>query len=439
MILPRHRITAETFAALARFGGGAEAASRVAAARLSKTTLLIQDVVRTSARVGHEQAAVARDGYSALAEVQRAAPEAVRDVLSYPFVGAWALRCALLLRQGAGASPAVLARVAAAAAIRGRVPLDVHIGHVGSGLCLPSLGTADVRGLVTVVSCSDGAEVVGDTSVTVDGPGWRGLRRISSADGRFDVLLDGTLPRSVPPGLATRSTLSDDEVDTWRERLLAGWQLLVDETPATADEVATVLRVVAPLRRSPAKAVSATLSDAFGCVVMSLPDNDVHTAVTLTHEVQHAKLTALTDLVRLVDIDSPARFYAPWREDPRPVLGLTHGLYAHLAIAGFWRRYREVADTAGRFEADVEYARWVVACREVVDELLGSDLLTSPGRRFVLGIAAQLAEWSGDSVLPAALELAERQASAHRAGFVGNAVLSTSGMSALKAVDPREP
>lgn len=415
MILPRHRITADTFAALARFGGGAEAASRVAAARLSKTTLLVQDVVRTSARVGHEQAAVARDGYSALAEVQRVAPEAVRAVLSYPFVGAWALRCALLLRRGGAASPAVLASVAAAAAIRGSVPLRVHIGQVDAGLYLPSLGTADVRGPVTVVSCSDGAEVVGDTSVTVDGPGWRGLGRISSADGRFDVLLDGTLPRGLPPDLATRSMVSAEEMDIWRERLLAGWRVLVDETPAVADEVATVLRVVAPLRRSPAKTVSATLSDAFGCVVMSLPDNDVHTAVTLTHEVQHAKLTALTDLVRLVDIDSPARFYAPWREDPRPVLGLTHGLYAHLAIAGFWRRYRKVPDTAGRFEAEVEYARWGAACREVAEELLGSGLLTSAGHRFVLGISAQLDEWAGDHVPPAAREVAERQANAHRA------------------------
>lgn len=417
MTLARHRITAETFAALARFGGGAAATRQVAAARLSKTTLLIQDVVRTAARVGHEQAGVARDGYEALTEVQRHAPDAVRFVLEYPFVGAWALRCALRLRQGsAEAEPAVLASVAAAAAIRGAVPLDVHIGQTGSRLYLPSLGVADVRGPVTVVSCSDGAEVVaGGTSITIPGgPGWRGLRRIRGADGRLDVLLDGTLPRSLPPDLATRSTLSDDEADTWRARLLAGWRLLAEETPAVADEVAAVLRVVAPLRRSPANAVSATLGDAFGCVVMSLPDNDVHTAATLTHEVQHAKLTALTDLVRLVDIDSPARFYAPWREDPRPVLGLLHGLYAHLAIAGFWRRHREVADAAGRFEADVEYARWVSACREVADVLLGSDLLTPPGRRFVLAIGAQLGEWTADAILPAARELAHHQATTHR-------------------------
>jgi uncharacterized protein len=420
MTVPRHRISAETFAALARFGGGAEAAGRVVAARLSKTTLLIQDVVRTSARVGHEQAAIARDGYAALIEVQRHAPDAVRFVLEYSFVGAWALRCAMLLRQGhAEAEPAVLARVAAAAAIRGAVPLTIHIGRTESELYLPSLGTADVHGAVTVVSCSDGAEMLaGSKSIALpvdgDAPGWHGVRRIRSADHRLDVLLDGRLPRSLPPDLTTRRTLSDSEVDSWRERLLAGWHLLADETPATADEVATVLRVVAPLRRSPVTTVSATLSDAFGCVVMSLPGNDVHTAVTLTHEVQHAKLTALTDLVSLVDIDAPARFYAPWREDPRPGLGLTHGLYAHMAIAGFWRRHRQVADTTGRFEADVEYARWVSACREVADVLLGSDLLTPAGRRFVEAIAAQLAEWSTDPILPAARELAHHQAATHR-------------------------
>ncbi|MFC6481384.1 HEXXH motif-containing putative peptide modification protein [Streptomyces goshikiensis] len=35
---------------------------------------------------------------------------------------------------------------------------------------------------------------------------------------------------------------------------------------------------------------------------------------------------------------APPRFWAPWRSDPRPLEGLLHGAYAHLALAGYWQR-----------------------------------------------------------------------------------------------------
>jgi uncharacterized protein len=424
----RHRVTAEAFTAFARFGGSLDAVRLVASARLSKTMLVIQFVLRTAQRAGHPDAHRVRAAYDLLAQVQQYAPEAVDAVLRYPLVGAQALRCALLLRRGdRAAAPAFLTRVAAAAAIGGAVSATVDLGQVADRVYLPGLGTATTgTGAATVTVYGDGAEIdVGRRTIAVpadpqrDDIGWHGLRRVSGGGGRrrFDVLLDSTMPRSLPATLATEDALSDEDASAWRERLLGGWRLLVRERPAVADEVAEVLQVVAPMRSRSVNAASATLGDAFGCVVMSLPQDDVSAAVTLTHEVQHAKLTGLTDLATLVDGDSAARFYAPWREDPRPALGLVHGLYAHAAVAGFWRRHRELCAPEDRFDADVEYARWWSASREVADCLLRGDALTSVGRRLVTVVAGQLAEWAAEPPDPEAEATARRRAEGHRSSW----------------------
>jgi uncharacterized protein len=416
----RHRIADDTFTAFARFGGSLDAVRLVASARLSKTKLLIQYILRAAERTGHPDAHRASAAHDVLAKVQRQSPEAVDAVLRYPLVGAWALRCAL---RGDDADPGFLAAVAASAAITAAVPATVDLGRTENGLYLPALGTATGSGDAIVRTHRDGTEIVlgGRTIAVPRDPhrttaGWRGLRRVSGEMGarRFDVVLDSEMPRSLPVSLRADAALPDEEAAVWGDRLLAGWRLLVREQPAVADDVSAVLRVVAPLRDRPARAASATLGDAFGCVVMSLPRSDVHTAVTLTHEVQHAKLTGLTDLATLVREDAADRFYAPWREDPRPALGLVHGLYAHASVAGFWRSHRELCAPDDRFEADVEYARWSSACREVADTLLAADVLTPVGRRLVTVVTDQLTEWAREPVDPDVHEAARRQATEHR-------------------------
>src|SRR5581483_603165 len=60
-------------------------------------------------------------------------------------------------------------------------------------------------------------------------------------------------------------------------------------------------------------------------------------AVTLAHELQHLKLGALLDIVTLALPDDGRRYYAPWRDDPRPLGGLLQGAYAYFGVSGFWR------------------------------------------------------------------------------------------------------
>ena len=121
-----------------------------------------------------------------------------------------------------------------------------------------------------------------------------------------------------------------------------------------------------------------------GGVALSRPPDGVAFALTLAHEVQHVKLTALTDLFQLVDTSSPRRFYAPWRTDSRPAIGLLHGVHAHVGVAGFWRRQlQRPADPGDAEYAQVQFARWRAAASDAARTLIESRLLTEVGQIFI--------------------------------------------------------
>ena len=52
---------------------------------------------------------------------------------------------------------------------------------------------------------------------------------------------------------------------------------------------------------------------------MALPADGETLALLLIHEFQHVKLGAVLDLLDLCDPADRRLFYAPWRDDPRPL------------------------------------------------------------------------------------------------------------------------
>ena len=107
-------------------------------------------------------------------------------------------------------------------------------------------------------------------------------------------------------------------------------------------------------------------------MAMSEPPDPDTCASTLTHEVQHLKLCAVLDIVRLTRPDDGSRYYAPWRTDPRPIAGLLQGAYAYLGVTEFWRRQRQLATGAAELRADGEFALWRAGTARVIDTLLSS-------------------------------------------------------------------
>jgi len=418
-IAPRCRLPVPMFAELAAGGGGVDVIRRLRQANRSRTLLAIGLIATETARQAHADAPVVAAAYRVLDELREQAPDAAARVLDDPAVGMWAIGTARGLAGTAlAARPGALAQIAAAVAVRAGLPAELGVAG-GPDLRLPSLGTMRLPGPAIRIR-PGGAETVvtgGGQSVRIPGAvgepaaGWRPM--VTAALGARTVPLEDWAFTSLPGGFAGEpQSPAPSHATAWSEMLTASVRLL--EHHGLAGTITETLRSIGPLRSRAQN--SATLADAFGCVLMTLPSDARTGAVTLVHEVQHAKLAALMDLVPLVESVASQRFYAPWRQDPRPLLGLLHGAYAYLGIIAFWRRQRQFEqDSDAEFIAEVEFARWRQATTETVHTIVSRPELTSHGRTFTEYMSATLAEMSSDSVSASARKAAERLNNTHRA------------------------
>jgi uncharacterized protein len=414
MSMPHHRLPGKVFAELASGGGGRDAVGRLAAAEHSKHLTLLVGVLDAAA--GSDQYRLARQGFDLLTAAQGADRGAAETVIRHPSVGVWARRTLWPYRGGPvtpGAEPGGLRAIAAAAAIRAGLPAEVEVTVAGGKVMLPSLGAAEVSGHTVVVRSAKGHAEVGPVEVPAnphqDAPGWHGLRLIRV--GPLSVLIDDLDPFRMPdvPDLAPRQSPAQE----WEAAFEQAWPLLERIHPVTAAEIAAAVSVVVPRAGPAAGVVSSSTPEAFGAVAMSFPPDPVICAETLAHEIQHVKLGALMGIVTLAEPDDGRRYYAPWRDDPRPLGGLLQGAYAYLGVSGFWRRQRRFA--GGPLEPEAEFARWREAAAGAVETLRSSGQLTPAGLDFVSGMAGTLAAWREEPVPAHAQNEARRAAEAHRA------------------------
>ncbi|GAA0966077.1 hypothetical protein GCM10009555_007050 [Acrocarpospora macrocephala] len=427
MTLTEHRISGQVFSELAAGAGGAAAVALLSAGQHSKHIILVRGVVDTARARNHPAAADARRAYDLLASLQIDHPDAVKSVLCHPAVGAWARQTVKALdSHDSTAAPGQLAALAAAAAIRAGARVDVDVPAVDGLITLPSLGQLLVPGGVRVATfhCRDGsaeAELAGSfirlpSRTGEDAPGWSGLRTLAAGSPGMGltVVVDDLDPHRMPGLDNLGGRLSRPETDRWGTVLTQAWDLLVNHHTTVADEVREAISVLTPLVAPPQGTSSSSSRETFGSVALSTPPDATSLAVTLAHETQHAKLSALLDIVRLTEPDDGSRYYAPWREDPRPVSGLLQGSYAFLGVADFWRRQREVARGEESLKANVEFARWRDAASLVADTLIRSGRLTRDGTSFVEGMKGSLGLLAREPIPDQARAVAEAAAKRHR-------------------------
>ena len=427
MRLVRHQVSFQELDALARGSSGGAMARRLADSQLSARLLLLWGVMDAARQARHPQAESTRRAYVLLAGLQRDHPAEAESVLGHPAVGAWALSALRGLRGGRPdeADPAALAAVAAAVMIRAKVGGSVAVPADGGTVMLPSLGRADLTApseTVLVRSTGAGAELASAGVVVAipaevhrDAYGWQALRPLTaSVEGvTIQVVIDDLDPYRLP-GAAVGGRLGAGEAACWQSLFAEAWDLLVRHHWRAADEIRSITRALVPLAEPSSGQQSATSWETFGHVGTSRPVSSVRLAVTLVHEVQHAKLAALLDVVRLVREDGGRRYYAPWREDPRPIGGLLQGAYAHLGVSGFWRRQRHRERGASAVRAHTEFARWRAGTLQVTRTLLGSGGLTEAGEVFVTGMLDTLRAWEAEPVPGPAILRARRDAEHHR-------------------------
>lgn len=425
MTIRYHRVRPALFDAIAEGGGGPEAVGVLAAAQYSKHMLLLAGVLDEAEAGAHDQWRLARSGYELLAAAQRHDPGAANVVVRHSSVGAWAIRTLRTLRGGTalpGAEPGMMCAVAAAAAIRAGLSAQIEVPVLNGAVMLPSLGAAAANGGRAVVrnAGAAAADVVSlHRRVRVpsdphrDGPGWSGLRRIKV--GSLDAILDDIDPFRMPAARHLAPRMGGGRANTWAATFQEAWPLLDRHHPAVAVEIAAAVKVIVPLEVPSHGPVSSSSPETFGAVATSQPPDSCTLAVTLTHELQHLKLSALQDMTTLTSPDDGRRFYAPWRDDPRPIGALLQGAYAFLGVSGFWRRQRlHEQGGAARIRAHAEYARWRAATTLITGMLASSDSLTRPGMEFVQGMTRTLKTWMAEPVPEKARALAQQQDKQHR-------------------------
>ena len=301
-----HRVSSGTFADLSEGGGGAGAARCLRDAQHSKHVLLLRSVVGLAASAGHVDAPTAKHAYDQLAAIQATRPDAAAAVIRYPATGAWAKQTVELLgspETAADASPAWMATLAASAAIRGGACLSADLPVSDGWVIFPSLGRAVASaGRVRATAGSteiDGTRLPHDRATET--ASWQGLRRLSAVSGRqaMQLLIDDVDPYRAHGADNPSGRLSAAEALTWQSVLQDAWNLLVRHHPAVAEETAAMISVLTPLRPPHGGHVSATSRDTFGAILLSKPVDATSLAVTIAHEIQHAKLSALLDLFPL--------------------------------------------------------------------------------------------------------------------------------------------
>ncbi|MFI7403425.1 HEXXH motif domain-containing protein [Streptomyces sp. NPDC049541] len=404
-------------------------------AEYSRRLLLMRGILDSCAGTPEAERAGVEEAWRLLESVEKRAPEAVRAVLLDPQVGLWA--AALFRRlsrterdESAQDVPlwvelGFLSQFAATVSIMAdasfRVPVPVRDGSV----FLPCLGrarldTAERWGTAEVRAQDGVVSVVGDATVVTlpedperDGPGWQGLRRLrATAEGlTLTLAIDDLGPYPAVSGLAASRRLAPEQFADWQRWISAMWPLLVADHRADARALSAGLLSLVPLpHRERLRGRTASSSDAFGCVLLTEPDQDTavlppQLGVALIHEFRHTLLNGLIFLAPLFE-DCADLFYAPWRDDPRPLGGLVHGAYAFSGVARYWRARGEEG------LAGFEFALLRDALDQVLTTLRDHPLLTPLGRRLCEALTEQTASWSTEPVGQHEQDLA-RLASAH--------------------------
>jgi uncharacterized protein len=392
----------------AGYGDGAAVERLAAAQRTVRRELL--ELLRARASERTDGAFLA--GWELLERLQQDHGAALAEVLAHPYVRAWAERCLrAATKPDGGSAPlppeaAHLAAVAAAVAVRAGVLAEIDVPVVGGFLALPTLGRLRVgQGAAGTISVADGGFEVrahsGKWHVRLADPAadadWQPVRELRSGD--FTVRLEDTDPYRDCHQWPAAPRLRDAELAQWQEQFAVAWPLIEQDYPAYAGGLAAGLSVLLPLANSvPGRDISAAARPAFGAVGAALPADGAALALLLIHEFQHVKLGAVLDVYDLCDPADRRLYYAPWRDDPRPLEPLLQGAYAHLGVTDYWRVRRGRVAGDALPDADERFARWRMLTAEAIDTLAGSGSLSGPGARFVAGMRATVEPWLAEPV-----------------------------------------
>ncbi|MFD7502136.1 HEXXH motif domain-containing protein [Streptomyces sp. NPDC059850] len=419
----RHHLSAQCFTELAVGSGSASSVAELRSGQRSRAMLLLRALVEVAAAHPALPGPLppAGEAWRLLIRAERRSPAAVERLLLHPQTGVWLSRC---LRRLRGQEPAdaplwsetgYLYAMAASAALLAGIDFRIAVVVRDGGVMLPALGFALVPDrapdLAEVVGTAEGtaAVVAGPHTVPLpasgfadDAPGWHGLRRLRG-DHRghsCSPFLDDLDPYRDFFCRRPPDRLTDDAWKHWQERFAGAWRLVAEQRNVDPSGLAACIASVVPVPYAAhPEPFSASSPEAYGCVLMDGPVDEPDLAAALVHEAQHIKLSALMDLVPLIEGGREEVHHAPWRLDPRPLRGLLQGVYAFLGVTGFWQdRLHRTDHGPDGDTAAFEFALRREQTAHGLETLRTHAELTPLGESFLDQVAERLADWLAEPV-----------------------------------------
>jgi HEXXH motif-containing protein len=364
------------------------------------------------------------EAWRILAEAEHRDPAAVEDLLLYPTVGVWLTRALHHTRPSRTTTwPEIdyLHLIAAAAAVRCGYPCTIRVPVWHGVVSLPTVGHARIPGAfpvgsVTVVAGPD-AHIQVNRAVTIplDGTAFTpaGQQVRTSRGCTLRTWLEDTDPYHGLSEPRPPIELTESEFAEWDKLLDEAWDILTLSHPESARELAAGLRMVGPIEPD-ADTVGASASAAFGAIRLSANGSAPDFAEALVHEMQHSKLNALLALVKLTE-DGAGHYLAPWRDDPRPLVGMVHGVYAFTCGIEFWLRHEETTQDAEARHIAFNIAHRRVQVRRALDTLMTCGRLTRPGQVLVATVSDRLAACERVPIAATVTHTVEMMTDDHRA------------------------
>lgn len=447
--LPRHGLPPRHFDSVAGGGGGSAVIAHLWDSERSHRLVLFG--LLTAGAGGRPDAlgplSTVEEAWNLLVEAERHSGAIADEIVLLPETGRWLRHCLQRIQASDRIRrPDVpplwvdvghLHLLAAAAAVRAGLPFELRVPAREGRVWLPTLGCATLHGIPSPWQPAD-VTFTGDAMTFVlpgkaghghdplrvehpvgkPTPGWQAPRALplDLPDGPRAVTMNELGPyrmrtgaHSMPAGL-----VPEESIHRWTDLLHSAWSLLSHVDPGGAEDVSACLRSIEPLPAArPFRWYSATMEDGMGGMAASEPTGTepaaaAQFAAVLTHEAQHSKLSALLHMYSLHTADAAHRFYAPWRDDPRPLRGMLHGVYAFTGVARFWRGLL-LNGCAPEDEALVafEYALRRGQLLRVLPTLLHDARLTGLGRRLISRLLETVAEWQDEPVRLDCLEAAQ--------------------------------
>lgn len=404
--------------------GGAGAVTELVRAQQSLNRLLLAKVgLRGTGSTS------SRAVWDVLVELDANYPEAVAASLRHPYFRSWAVKNIFMTADSLASGH--LAALAVCAAFRAGAEIELEVPVYGASVPLPGLG----RFMVAPGVESAWVQTAHDALVfCVGARRWKVFPASTVGSGSSEARWQPTITLT-SQGISVRLEDTDPERDchqwpvsdrldgsghaAWQARFDEAWHLILRDHAAYAPGLAAGLHTITPLAaRSDGHEVSAAARQAFGAVGAALPERADRLALLLIHEFQHVKLGAVLDLYDLYDEEDRRLYYAPWRDDLRPLEGLLQGTYAHVAVTDFWRVRRSLDASADAVSAEIEFAHWRAQSSAALDTLASSGSLTPIGTAFVDGMRATLAPWLAEPVSSEAETAARLRSQRHQAAYL---------------------